>query len=120
MRYADKIPFVFILEYLPDDIVVKPMFGCWGIYFGGKLVLFLQLRDRGVLPDRGDEYQNGVYAATSTRDIESLRIEFPDADFQQLKDEKVWIYFNDEAANFERYTTKVCEMITSNDPRIGR
>ncbi|HLA96063.1 MAG TPA: hypothetical protein VK612_10095 [Pyrinomonadaceae bacterium] len=85
MRYADKIPFVFILDYLPDEVVIKPMFGCWSIYFDSKLVLFLQLRDRGVLPDRDDEYQNGVYAAASTEGIESLKDEFPVANFQQLK-----------------------------------
>ena len=40
MRYADKIPYAFILDYLiVVDVVINPMFGCYGIYSGRKLCM---------------------------------------------------------------------------------
>lgn len=120
MKYADKIPYVFILDYLAGvDIVIKPMFGCYGIYAGTKLCLFLVRRDKPVIPnDRSD--QNGLYVATTTEHIDALKADFPSAEFDLLKDDKVWMFFLEGSSNFEEYSIRTCEMISAFDPRIGR
>ena len=121
MRYAERIPYVFVLDYLVGvDIRIKPMFGCFGIYAGPKLGLFLVKRDRPTLPGRSGDYQNGIYVATTAQYVEGLTPLFPNCEFQVLKDEKVWIYLSDVDRDFEQYAILACEMISSNDPRIGR
>ncbi len=120
MRYADKIPYVFILDYLTGvDFVIKPMFGCYGIYVGAKLCLFLVRRDKPVIPNDRTE-QNGIYVATTTDHIDALKKDFPAAEFDLLKGNKVWMFFADGSPNFERYVIKACELMSVFDPRIGR
>src|SRR5579859_2374840 len=66
-----KIPFEFVREEL-DRIYpcVKPMFGCYAIYVGEKLVMILRKRD-----DHMDD--NGVWLATSREHHPGLKEEFP-------------------------------------------
>ena len=122
MRYADKIPYVFILDHLPDvEPVIKPMFGCYAIYVGGKLCLFMLNREKPILPAQknpGD--QNGVYIATTAENCDSLREEFPEAAFQMLKAGKVWIFVSQKSDKFEEYSIRAAEMINAGDPRVGR
>lgn len=114
VRYADKIPYVFILDYLSGvDIVIKPMFGCFGIYANGKLCLFLVRREAGPM-------QKGVYIATTTEHCSQLKTDFAEAEFDQLKGDKVWIFISEASEMFERYVIKACEMISSRDARVGR
>lgn len=121
MKYADKIPYNFVLDYLRGvDIVIKPMFGFYGLYTGGKLVLALIHQKK---PMRGREsapLQKGVYIATMVEHLDSLRTEFPAAKFDELKEGKVWIFVSETLAEFEEYTVRACEMISAGDVRIGR
>ena len=121
MRYADKIPYQFVLDHLPDDITIKPMFGCYGVYADGKLCLFMLRRDTPLMPrfmNAGD--QNGIYLATTAAHVTSLRPEFPDAAFQMLKGDKVWIFFSERSPGFEGSSMRACELINSRDKRVGR
>ena len=43
---TNNIPFDFILDYLhPNDVVTKPMFGCFSLYINNKICFFLRDRD---------------------------------------------------------------------------
>lgn len=121
MRYAGKVPYVFILDYLTGtDNVIKPMFGCHGIYANGKLCLFLMNRERPLTRREGSPMQKGVYIAATADHADSLKEIFPDAEFEYLKAGKVWIFVSETLAGFEQYVIAACEMITSGDKRIGR
>jgi hypothetical protein len=121
MKYADKIPFNFILDYLSGiDIVIKPMFGCYGIYAGFKLCLFLMDRDKPLARREAEGMQKGVYVATAADHVDSLKNVFPAAKFEMLKEGKVWMYVPEASAEFEEYVVRACEMIRAGDARIGR
>lgn len=121
MRYADKIPYVFILDYLiGTNIEVKPMFGGYGIYANSKLCLFLLNRVQPLKGPDGKEMHNGVYIATTTDHSDELKTGFADAEFQFLKEKKVWIFISETSEKFEEYAIKACEIIGSRDARIGR
>lgn len=121
MKYADKIPYVFILDHLIDaDIVIKPMFGCYGIYSGGKLCLFLMNREKPLIRRESDPMQKGVYIATTADYTETLQPLFEKAEFELLKDKKVWIFASETLDEFECYVIKACELISRGDRRIGR
>lgn len=121
MTQIEKIPYVFILEHLGGtDLAVKPMFGGHAVYSDAKLCLFLLRRAEKLLPRLDDAGQNGLYVATTSEHAASLKRDFPDAEFQQLKAGKVWIFFPEESTNFEAYAVTACELIAARDPRIGR
>jgi len=121
MKYADKIPFNFILDYLTGiDIVIKPMFGCYGVYAGGKLCLFLMNREKPLTRREKEAFQKGIYVATVAGHVDSLKNVFPAAEFEMLKKGKVWMYVPEASAEFEEYVIRSCEMISAGDPRIGR
>ena len=121
MRYADKIPYVFVLDYLAAaDIIIKPMFGCYSIYANSKLCLFLVNREQPLKGPDGKSMQNGVYVATTADHSDELGKIFASAEFQFLKEKKVWIFISETSVKFEEYTIKACEMIGSRDARIGR
>jgi len=121
MRYADKIPYVFVLEHLTGiEIVIKPMFGCYGIYANGRLCLFLMRRERPLRRRENVPMQQGIYVATTTEHIGGLRPFFPLAEFEVLKAHKVWIFIAETLDKFEEYAITACEMISRGDQRIGR
>jgi hypothetical protein len=121
MKYAGKIPYNFVLDYLTRiDIVIKPMFGCYGIYAGGKLCLFLMDRDKPLVRRVAEVLQKGIYVATVTDHVDLLKNVFPAAEFEMLKEGKVWMYVPEASAEFEEYVIRACELISAGDPRIGR
>jgi hypothetical protein len=121
IKNADKIPYRFILDHiLRDDVVIKPMFGCYSLYAGGKLCLFLVDRKVPVARPDGKEMENGVHIATTTEHEKSLKADFPDVQFRHLKDGKVWILIDRDHPLFEDRVVRACEMINSRDTRIGR
>jgi len=121
MKYADKIPYNFVLDYLTGvDIVIKPMFGFYGIYTGGKLRLCLVSREKPLRRREKEAFQKGVYIATIVEHIDSLKSDFPSAEFEMLKEGKVWVFVSEELPEFEAYAIRACELITAGDPRIGR
>ncbi len=121
IRYADKIPYVFVLDHLNGvDILIKPMFGYYGIYAHGRLYLFLVSREKPIRRHDINPMQNGIYIATTTEHCTELRVVFPQAEFQMLKAGKVWIFVSELLDRFEEYTIAACEMISRSDHRIGR
>jgi len=111
-----KIPFEFVLEEL-DRIQprVKPMFGCYAIYVGEKLVLIL--RNRNDHPD-----DNGVWMAALHAYHASLKKEFPCMRSVQLlgSAESVWQNIPVDEDDFEELVLKACRLILKGDVRIGK
>lgn len=120
-NYEDKISFAFILDHLlSTEYVIKPMFGCHGVYAGGRLCLFLMDRERPLARREKEPMQKGIYIATISDHVAELMTVFPAAEFEFLKQDKVWIFVSVETYEFEQYVIKACEMIVAGDPRIGR
>ena len=120
MKYADKIPYAFVLDHLTRvEFEVKPMFGCYAIYAGEKLCLFMVQRDKPIIPG-GRTEQNGIYVATTKQHIEALKKDFQAAEFDMLKGDKAWMFFSEGSRDFERYAVRACELISAIDMRIGR
>lgn len=111
-----KIPFEFVLEEL-DRIQprVKPMFGCYAIYAGEKLVLIL--RQRHDYPD-----DNGVWLAALHEHHASLKKDFPCMRSVGLlgSAESVWQNIPVEEDDFEELVLKACRFILKGDARIGK
>jgi len=111
-----KIPFEFVLEEL-DRVHprVKPMFGCYAIYVGEKLMLILRQRK-----DHTDD--NGVWIAALREHHESLKREFPCMRSVRLLGtvETVWQNIPVDDDNFEELVLKACGLILKGDPRIGK
>lgn len=111
-----KIPFEFVLEEL-DRIYprVKPMFGCYAIYAGEKLILIL--RHRKDYPD-----DNGVWLAVLHEHHVSLKKEFPCMRSIKLlgASETVWQNIPADDDDFEELTLKACRLILKGDIRIGK
>ncbi len=111
-----KIPFEFVLEEL-DRLHprVRPMFGCYAIYVGEKMVLILRNRK-----DFTDD--NGVWLAIPHDHHQSLRKEFPcmrSISFLGAV-ETVWQNIPVDADDFEELVLKACELIINGDSRIGK
>ena len=111
-----KIPFEFVLEEL-DRIHprVKPMFGCYAIYAGEKLVLILRQRN-----EHTDD--NGVWIAALHEHHASLKIEFPCMRSVRLlgTSETVWQNIPADEDDFEELVLKACRLILKGDVRIGK
>jgi len=111
-----KIPFEFVLEEL-DRVHprVRPMFGCYAIYVGEKLVLILRQRK-----DHIDD--NGVWLAIPREHHESIKKEFPCMRSVRLLGnvETVWQNIPVGEDDFEELVLKACELIRRGDARIGK
>ena len=111
-----KIPFEFVLEEL-DRIQprVKPMFGCYAIYAGEKLVLILRHRK-----DFTDD--NGVWLAALHEHHASLKKEFPCLRTVRLlgSSETVWQNIPADEDDFEELVLHACQLILKGDVRIGK
>lgn len=111
-----QVPFDFVLELLSPALpVIKPMFGCTGVYVGEKIVL--------VLRNRTDEpAANGVWLATTHKHHQSLRVDFPILRSIAVlgPDPTGWQMLPVCEPTFEEAVAKACELILSGDPRIGK
>ncbi len=109
------IPFSFVLDELIDlEPVVKPMFGCFGVYVGENIVLMLR--------QRADWIQdNGVWVGTKKEHHESLRQVLRGMRSIEVfgPGESGWQVLPVHDENFEKMVSDVCELIRSNDPRVG-
>jgi hypothetical protein len=112
-----KMPFAFALEELDAMApLIKPMFGGFVVYVGGRMTLFLYDRDK--LPPQF----KGVSLATTPEHYRSLAQEFSstrDAEPRKIG-EHPWLHIPADAADFEEQVMKACELILNGDPRIGR
>jgi len=111
-----KIPFEFVLEELDRmHPRVRPMFGCYAIYVGEKLVLILRQR-------KDHEYDNGVWLAIPHEHHPTMKKEFPCLRSVRLLGtvETVWQNIPVEDDDFETLVLKACGLILKGDLRIGK
>ena len=88
------------------------MFGNFAIYAQNKICL--ATRQNSPKP-----IDNGIWIGTKEEHHESLFKEFPSLRKLQLYNIKKWLLLPEEAADFEEVGIVICELIKSNDPRIG-
>lgn len=113
MALRKKIPFDFVIEQLHSaDPVVKPMFGCFSIYIGPKLVC--SLRDK-------NDTDSGVWISSTKEHHESLRADFPNMKSIEIfgPGTSGWQVLHKDASDFESSVMHLCELILKGDPRIG-
>ncbi|MDF2430588.1 MAG: hypothetical protein JWP44_219 [Mucilaginibacter sp.] len=113
---ANLIPFDFVFDYLPSDIIVKKMFGMHYIYLGKKIIVILHKRNN-------QSELNGIWVATSKDYHENLKNNIPELSaFFIAGDERHgdWLLLPEHAEDFEGAAIKVCEMISHGDPAIGK
>lgn len=117
-----KLPFAFVLDELEMlNPLVKPMFGCYAVYVGGKLVLILCDREDVLDPQKVAD-QQGVWLATTREAYASLAAEFPIARVKPIEalNKMPWLLLPASAPEFEAQARHACELILQRDPRIGR
>ncbi len=111
------IPFSFVLERLSTlPIDVRPMFGCYAIYHGERMLLIL--RDK-----KEHAADNGVWVAIAAEHLPSLKNIFPKLRSVRLlggKRPTVWQNLPKSSGDFEESVVEVCEMILKGDARIGK
>lgn len=116
-----NIPFEFVLDYLSGkEVIIKPMFGCFLLYIDNKIYFFLR--------DRNDQKElNGVWVALShPSDYRSLAKELPSINQDKKFDDKdknsnnKWLLLSAFDDEFESLVIKACELVLSNDKRIGK
>ena len=111
------MPYNFLLDYLPAQVMVKPAIGMLYIYYAGKIVLIF--RKVGKNPQH-----NGIWVACHRTDHHSLKNELPAlTDFIFGEDEAFepnWLQLKDEHEDFEEIAVALCELISKHDKRIGK
>lgn len=115
-KRGKKIPFDFVLAELADlDPLVKPMFGAYGVYVRGKIVIIL--RERPKSPE-----DNGIWIATTSEHHASLKKDFPLMRSIQLfgPGETGWQVLPADHEEFEAAAFKLCELVLKGDDRIGK
>ena len=114
MKTEKRIPFDFVLERLHRlRPVARPMFGCYGVYVGEKIVL--------VTRDKPGGTDNGVWVATRREHHASLLLEFPSMRSISVlgKEDTQWRLIPSDSNSFEEEVAGVCDRILQNDVRIG-
>lgn len=109
-----RLPYSFVIDELePIQPVIKTMFGCYSVYIGDKIVLFLSDRER---PPKG------VWVATTAESYPSLAQEFSST--RSVERPRIgkspWLLLPAAAVDFEEQALHACELILKRDPRIGR
>ena len=110
------MPFDFLLDYLPANVVIKPAVGMYYIYFEGKIVLIF--RKIGKNPQH-----NGIWIATRREDHASLKVDIPavtDFEFGDEVFEPNWLQLKDDHEDFEEAAIAICELVSRHDKRIGK
>lgn len=116
MKKASSIPFSFVLDEL-DALSPRtnPMFGCYGIYVGEKIVLAVRSKDT-------DTDDNGVWIATKPEHHLALKKIFPSMRSIYVLGgggQTNWQLIPEQADDFEESVMKICSLIKKGDPRIG-
>ncbi|HET9054018.1 MAG TPA: hypothetical protein VFM90_07590 [Cyclobacteriaceae bacterium] len=115
-KQPKPIPFRFVLDELDSlNPRTNPMFGCYGVYVGDKIVLALRSKD-------SHTNDNGVWIATRAEHHASLKKIFPSMRSIHVLgggSETNWQIIPELADDFEESAMKVCELIRKGDPRIG-
>jgi hypothetical protein len=116
LKRHKTVPHEFVLDAIAAlSPKTRTMFGCLAVYVGNKIVLIL--RDR-----RDAMADNGVWLATTEKQHESLRREFPNMRSIQVLGKKVtgWQVLPADAPDFEEAALRACELIVARDSRIGK
>ena len=114
---ARTIPYDFILDYLPRDVIVKQTFGMYYIYLDKKIVLILRKLSKNL-------NFNGIWIATTKEHHESLKLDIPAIagfvlDNGEMHDSG-WQMIRGDDDDFEASAIRVCELISHRDKRIGK
>lgn len=116
MKKQVAIPFRFVLDELDSlNPRTNPMFGCFGVYVGEKIVLALRSKD-----SHTDD--NGVWIATKPEHHAGLKKILPSMRSIYVLgggNETSWQIISEQADDFEESVMKICSLIKKGDPRIG-
>ncbi|MCS3737611.1 hypothetical protein [Mucilaginibacter dorajii] len=111
------MPFDFLLDYLPANVIIQPAVGMYYVYFEGKIVLIFRKVSK-------NSQHNGLWIATKREDHARLKAEIPaitDFVFDEGETfESAWLQLKDDHDDFEEAAISICELITRRDKRIGK
>jgi hypothetical protein len=109
------MPFDFLLDYLPADVIVKPAIGMFYIYFDQKIVFIF--RKTGKNPQH-----NGIWISTRREDHDSLKSDIPAIANFSLDEgiDTAWLLLSDAHDDFESAAIQLCELVSRRDKRIGK
>jgi hypothetical protein len=111
------MPYDFILDYLPEHIVVKQNFGMFYIYLNKKMMLILRRA-------ASNQDMNGIWVTSSKQHHRSLQEDVPALGDFVLDNGEVhdsdWRFLKDGHEDFEESAIKLCELISHGDKRIGK
>jgi hypothetical protein len=111
------MPFDFLLNYLPRNIIVQPAIGMFYIYWNKKIVLIARQTTK-------EPQHNGLWIATHREHHASLKQEIPaisDFVFEEGTDTSSnWLLLSEAHDDFETAAIAVSELIAKRDPRMGR
>lgn len=111
------MPFDFLLDYLPANVIIQPAIGMYYVYFEGKIVLIFRKVSK-------NSQHNGLWVATKREDHPSLKEEIPaitDFVFEEGEAfDSAWLQIKDGHDDFEEAAIRICEMISHRDKRIGK
>ncbi len=116
-NHKKQIPFDFLLDYLPANIVIKPAIGMYYIYWEQKILLiFRQVKKNA--------QHNGLWIATKKEYHASLKTDIPaitDFVFDEGQNmDTAWLQLKDDHDDFETAAIRICDLISHRDKRIGK
>jgi hypothetical protein len=114
---AKPVPYDFVFDYLPRNVVVKPRFGMHYIYLDRKIMIILRKAAKNT-------DLNGIWVATSKEHHRSLTDAIPAMtdfilDNGEMHDSG-WRLLKGDDDDFETAAIRVCELISHGDKRIGK
>jgi hypothetical protein len=114
---AKPVPYDFVFDYLPRNVVVKPRFGMHYIYLDRKIMIILRKAAKNT-------DLNGIWVATSKEHHRSLTDAIPAMtdfilDNGEMHDSG-WRLLKEDDDDFETAAIRVCELISHGDKRIGK
>ncbi|WP_448697906.1 hypothetical protein ACFGVR_13930 [Mucilaginibacter sp. AW1-3] len=109
------MPFDFLLDYLPANIIVKPAIGMFYVYFDKKIVLIFRQTNK-------NPQHNGIWISTQRQHHDSLKTEIAAITHFELEEgfDTTWLLLNDKHEDFESAAIQLCELVAHKDPRIGK
>jgi hypothetical protein len=111
------MPFDFLLDYLPANVVIKPAIGMYYIYWERKIILIFRKVNK-------NPHHNGIWISTRREDHDSLKADIPAiTDFVFGEGEvfdTAWLLLSDDHDDFETAAIQVCEIVSHRDKRIGK
>jgi hypothetical protein len=111
------IPFDFLLDYLPANVVIRPAIGMFYIYWEGKIVLMFRKLNRNA-------HHNGIWISTKREHHDSLQTAITAiTEFVFNEDEvfdTAWLLLSDDHDDFETAAILLCGLVSQRDQRIGK